>query len=324
MDTPSCDRPGSPRDGAVEEPNPYAAPSYPPPPGLPGQFERPRRRFGPGAWAALVVAVALVAVTTVVVATKGSEAVREVGQRVRDAEKPWEPGECFRGGNDELSRAEEVPCTEPHRMEVFTAYDLADQAYPGSEELRTMVLGRCRRGQYGYVLDRMAIPRGTRIGALMPSETQWKLGGRGMVCHFTHPQPRRGSITKGTAGYSPEQYDYLAAEHPVDEALSQWPEQDPSQAPLQYREFAADLAKALRVESGLLDGVRWSEGPKQRLDALKAELEAQARQADLVARTESVQLLAEVDKLRVHGQADLRFRSALDLPVVPQDAPDEA
>ncbi|MFI5530669.1 septum formation family protein [Kitasatospora sp. NPDC051853] len=320
MDTSSSGRPGSPRDGAAEEPNPFAAPSYP---ALPGQPGRSRRRFGPGAWAALVLAVGLVAATAVVVVTKGSEAVREVGERVRNAEKPWQPGECFRGEAGELSRAEEVPCTEPHRMEVFSAYDLADQAYPGSEALRTMVLGRCRRGQYGYVLDRSAIPRGTRIGALMPSEAQWRLGGRGMVCHFTHPQPRRGSITKGTAGYSPEQYGYLMAEHPVDEVLSQWPEQTPSQVPLQYREFAADLAKALRVESGLLDGVRWSEGPKRELAGLKAELEAQARQADLVARTESVQLLAEVDKLRVHGQADLRFRSALGLPVVPEDAADE-
>lgn len=322
MDTPSPDLPGSPQGRAAQEresftapqgPNPFAAPSHP--------SRHPRQQFGPAAWAALIVAGGLVAVTAVVAVVKGPAVLREAGERARAAERPFEPGECFRGDGDGLERSEQVPCTEPHRMEVFSSFAMDDREYPGKEALFAMTTMLCRRAQSAYVLDWMTIPRETRTGMLLPSQDMWRRSDRTVVCHFAHPRPRQGSIAKDTSEYQPEQSAYLTAERTTARTQAEWPVQEPSRAPDQYRQFAASLAKALRAESAQLDATHWSDGPQRELPILKAELEAHAQQADRVVLADSTQLLTEIDKLHDYAPTGLRFRAALSLPTAQQDNP---
>ncbi|MFJ8042440.1 septum formation family protein [Kitasatospora sp. NPDC096147] len=324
METPAPARPGTPGDGPSAAPDPFAAPSYPAAPGpygQPGASARPRRRFGTGAVIGVVAAVGVLTVTAVLLATKGPAAVREAGDRLQQAERagrPWEPGQCFRSADGELLSAEEVPCAEPHQGEVFAGFSLGGDAYPGEQVAHTLALAGCRRQQYGYLGDRMAVPTGVRIGWVMPTAASWALGARQVDCYYTEAEPRTGPIAKRISQYPPEQYDYLAAELGVNQVISQWPTQQPEQLPDGYREFARDLAKALRVESSLLDGVKWSDRPKRELSSLKQELEAAAAQADQVAAApDTARLTTELERLRprLRGAADLRFRSALGLPV---------
>ncbi|MGW4652661.1 septum formation family protein [Kitasatospora sp. NPDC004289] len=261
------------------------------------------------------------AVTAVVAVVKGPAVLREAGERARAAERPFEPGECFRGDGDGLERSEQVPCTEPHRMEVFSSFAMDDREYPGKEALFAMATMLCRRAQSAYVLDWMTIPRATRTGMLLPSHDTWRQGDRTVVCHFAHPRPRQGSLAKDSSEYQPEQSAYLTADRTAARAHAEWPIQEPSQAPDEYRRFAASLAKALRAESAQLDATHWSEGPQRELPGLKAELEAHAQQADRVVLADSIQLPTEISKLSEYTPTGLRFRATLSLPTAQQDTP---
>lgn len=86
-----------------------------------------------------------------------------------------------------------VPCSEPHRGEIFALLDLPSGPYPGTAEVTRLGEEGCAARLPGYSQSAAADPN-VGITFLYPTEGGWRSGDRGIACSTRTSLPTTGSI----------------------------------------------------------------------------------------------------------------------------------
>lgn len=243
-----------------------------------------------------------------------------------------ETGDCFTPAT-ELSQdnqgslrdgtAEQLPCEEPHRGEIYGSFELTGQgAFPGMDEVMKTSRDRCGTLLPDYVLDFTAHGR-LQTYFYYPDQGGWERGGRTVLCWAGRPQgDLEESIRKDESDFEPAQYAYISACQPLWEAQLQAPQQGPDKDLATASRWAGQMAAAygetariLREARGGLPGdVR---GPAGEIvvifEAAVPYWVQAARAADASAFLAAIKQ-AEGDN-EVTVRLDAKIRAGLGLPV---------
>jgi Domain of unknown function (DUF4190)/Septum formation len=116
------------------------------------------------------------------------------GSQQRDVRK-LNPGDCTTQLNesDNVSGVPVVPCTKPHRDEVYANIPIEGSKYPGVDQVQTTANTVC-----GDALDKLVgsdkIPDGSNVFFLYPTSTSWVLGDHSVTCLLELPADRSGRL----------------------------------------------------------------------------------------------------------------------------------
>lgn len=93
-------------------------------------------------------------------------------------------GDCPAAVPAEATRTVEVvPCSEPHRGEVFASFELTGSAYPGEAEVDRFAAGGCDQRLATFVGP--ARVDSFELYYLTPTEDTWRDGVRKVICLLT-------------------------------------------------------------------------------------------------------------------------------------------
>jgi len=97
-------------------------------------------------------------------------------------------GDCFDdpGEVEDIVEVPVVPCDEPHDNEVFAAFDLGRDDYPGPAVLQEEAFEGCVDRFDDHVGVEYAASQ-LLVGALQPSASGWEDGDREVVCFLYSP-----------------------------------------------------------------------------------------------------------------------------------------
>lgn len=97
-------------------------------------------------------------------------------------------GDCFNDGAaspdeyEEISSVGAVPCSEPHDNEVFAAFDVTLDEFPGRDEMSELAVEECIRRFEGFV-GRDYQSSSLDVNPLYPSPEGWEaMGDREIIC----------------------------------------------------------------------------------------------------------------------------------------------
>src|SRR5262249_35024806 len=107
-------------------------------------------------------------------------------------------------GNDALPRLErratgEVPCPEPHPLEVFVQTQFPNPAgdpYPGDAALQAFAVNQCTGGAFADYVGRDFDSSSLDAHSLYPDDQGWKANNRELLCILS---PTNGEPTTGSA-----------------------------------------------------------------------------------------------------------------------------
>lgn len=88
-----------------------------------------------------------------------------------------------------------VPCSQPHRAELFAAFNLPPGPYPSNAERTTFTVERCQGSPFESYVGRDYASSQVYVTGVFPDEAGWNAGSRAIQC-FAHE--RDGSPTTGT------------------------------------------------------------------------------------------------------------------------------
>lgn len=108
-------------------------------------------------------------------------------------------GDCFDdtsedAGEVELTTIPIVPCADPHDVEVYHAFDIADGDFPGQEAIDAEV-ETCLEEPFTSFVGLAYADSVFEVYPLYPTEASWEQGDREVLCGLYDPQgPTEGSV----------------------------------------------------------------------------------------------------------------------------------
>lgn len=93
-------------------------------------------------------------------------------------------GDCTNDGDltaSEVSSVEAVPCDEPHDNEVYAAFDVEGDEFPGSDEIQTIASEGCLEKFQPFVGAAYEESR-LDFWPMTPTESSWGQGDREVLC----------------------------------------------------------------------------------------------------------------------------------------------
>lgn len=108
------------------------------------------------------------------------------------------PGECVNSALNASSAVRVVPCGQPHDAEIFAAFRLAGQSWPGSAAVGTRARLGCVARLGGYLNPQLATAALAQI-YVFPSRGAWAVGERTVICEVRSAQ---GKLTGSVRGLS--------------------------------------------------------------------------------------------------------------------------
>lgn len=106
-------------------------------------------------------------------------------------------GDCF---NDDAApgtlvlSVEAVPCSEPHKAEVFAVVPVPGDAFPGDDPMKKKASDACT-AQQDHV-DASLVPSTAALHWVQPSQQMWSAHHRNVVCIVYTATKQSGSVTR--------------------------------------------------------------------------------------------------------------------------------
>jgi hypothetical protein len=108
-------------------------------------------------------------------------------------------GDCFNEEaaasetDTEVSSVPAVPCEVMHDFEVFHAFDLTDENYPGVDPISEQADAGCEAA-FDTFIGTSYLDSALGYGYLYPSESSWQDGDREIVCYVYGAEQNTGSL----------------------------------------------------------------------------------------------------------------------------------
>ena len=182
---------------SLDEPAPTAAPegpgtqvpaAAPPPPPSPGR--RGKRLLIALFAGSIAVAVAAAAVTAVLLAHHPHRP-HAAAHPLRATVFGLRPGQCFDSLPNGIAGAHAIPCAEPHDAEIYGAFSVAGQHWPGTVTLGNQARLGCQRRLAGYLNPQLATT-GLAESYAYPNAGAWAAGEHMVICEI---RGTRGRLT---------------------------------------------------------------------------------------------------------------------------------
>lgn len=107
------------------------------------------------------------------------------GNQVPQLDTP--PGTCMNWPKEDTSAMSKVSCEQDHLFEVAGTQDLAADhdrraAFPDKDQWKQLVNKKCTEMSVQYLAGKLDPEGRYSVGAILPSEPNWKLGDRALRC----------------------------------------------------------------------------------------------------------------------------------------------
>lgn len=154
--------------------------------------------------AGLVLSAVWIAIIAVVVAVAlGSKAQRDSTGTITSGGsigvRSLRLGDCVADdvtSGTEIRELQAVPCSAPHRLEVFASLRYDESSFPGGDALVTEAQTRCSQALFDKPAPVSRI-QGMHIFFLHPTQLAWDQGDRHLTCAVRSDDARTGSIYGG-------------------------------------------------------------------------------------------------------------------------------
>ena len=141
----------------------------------------------------LVVAVASAAVTGALLLHR-SHWPRVAAHPLRATVFGLHPGQCFNSLPNGIAGAHAVPCRQPHDGEIYGAFRVAGQHWPGTAALGSQARLGCQARLTGY-LNPQLDTSGLAESYAYPNQGAWAAGEHMVICEIRGTQGRlTGSV----------------------------------------------------------------------------------------------------------------------------------
>jgi hypothetical protein len=172
---------------APEGPSPQAPAAAPPPP---SPSRRGKRLLIALFVVSIAVAVGAAAVTAVLLA-QHPHRPHAAAHPLRATVFGLRPGQCFDSLPNGIAGAHVVPCAQPHDAEIYGAFSVASQHWPGTVTLGNQARLGCQRRLAGYLNPQLATT-GLAESYAYPNAGAWAAGERMVICEI---RGTRGRLT---------------------------------------------------------------------------------------------------------------------------------
>jgi hypothetical protein len=186
------------------------APDPAPPPAAPAALQaqagpplpaRPRRGKGliiTLIAVALAVAVAAAAAVAVLLAQRPHRA-HAAAHPLRATVFTLRPGQCFDSFPNGIAGARIVLCAQPHDGEIYGAFRVAGQPWPGAAALGTLARQGCQSRLSGY-LNPQLNTSGLAESYAYPNPGAWAAGERTVICGIRGTQGKLTGSVRASPG----------------------------------------------------------------------------------------------------------------------------
>ena len=110
-----------------------------------------------------------------------------------------QPGQCFNSLPNGIAGAHAVPCAQPHDGEIYGAFRVAGQDWPGSAALGNRARLGCQARLTGY-LNPQLDTSGMAESYAYPNQGAWAAGQHSVICEI---RGTRGKFTGSVRASSP-------------------------------------------------------------------------------------------------------------------------
>jgi hypothetical protein len=189
---------------SLDGPAPTAAPQRPggqipaaaPAPASPG---RGRRRLLIALFAVSCAAAVAAAVVTAVLLTHRPHPPHAAAHPLRATVFGLRPGQCFDSLPNGIAGAHAVPCAQPHDAEIYGAFSVAGQHWPGSVPLGNQARLGCQQRLAGYLNPQLATT-GLAQSYAYPNAGAWAAGERTVICEIRGTRGRLTGSVRASGG----------------------------------------------------------------------------------------------------------------------------
>jgi hypothetical protein len=109
------------------------------------------------------------------------------------------PGQCFNSDQDGIAGAHAVPCAHPHDGEIYGAFRVAGQRWPGAAVLGSQALSGCQRRLAGYLNPQLATS-GLAESYAYPNQGAWAAGEHMVICEIRGIQGKLTGSVRASGG----------------------------------------------------------------------------------------------------------------------------
>ena len=189
---------------SLDGPAPTAAPQRPggqipaaaPAPASPG---RGRRRLLIALFVVSCGAAVAAAVVTAVLLTHRPHPPHAAAHPLRATVFGLRPGQCFDSLPNGIAGAHAVPCARPHDAEIYGAFSVAGQQWPGSVRLGNQARLGCQQRLAGYLNPQLATT-GLAQSYAYPNAGAWAAGERTVICEIRGTRGRLTGSVRASGG----------------------------------------------------------------------------------------------------------------------------
>jgi Septum formation len=147
---------------------------------------------------ACAVAVAAAAVIAVLLAQRPQRA-HAAAHPLRATVFRLRPGQCFDSSPNGIAGAHVVPCAQPHDAEIYGAFRVAGQRWPGTAALGTQARLGCQARLSGYLNPQLATSDLAETYAY-PNQGAWSAGAHTVICEIRGTQGRLSGSVRAFGG----------------------------------------------------------------------------------------------------------------------------
>ena len=145
-----------------------------------------------GAVAVAAAAVVAVLLTQHAHQANGAESLRATVFTLR-------PGQCFDSLQNGIAGAHLMPCARPHDAEIYGAFRVAGDRWPGTAALGTQARLGCQRRLSGY-LNPQLDTSGLAEAYAYPNQGAWTAGERIVICQIRRAHGKLTGSVRALAG----------------------------------------------------------------------------------------------------------------------------
>jgi hypothetical protein len=147
---------------------------------------------------ALAVAVAAAAVVAVLLTQRPHQA-HAAAHPLRATVFGLRPGQCFDSFPNGIGGARVVPCAQPHDGEIYGAFRVAGQHWPGAAALGTLARQGCQSKLSGY-LNPQLNTSGLAESYAYPNPGAWAAGEHTVICEIRGTQGKLSGSVRASPG----------------------------------------------------------------------------------------------------------------------------
>jgi Septum formation len=146
----------------------------------------------------VALAVVAAAVTAVLLAHRPHRA-QAATHPLRATVFRLQPGQCFNSLPNGIAGAHAVPCAQPHDAEIYGAFSVAGQQWPGSVPLGNQARLGCQQRLAGYLNPQLATT-GLAQSYAYPNAGAWAAGERTVICEIRGTRGRLTGSVRASGG----------------------------------------------------------------------------------------------------------------------------